>query len=125
MALLSLKNFRGPLTNPVHLVTIVLVTVLFGVFRWSGGGLSFSSGNRLAASGAGEETVAEDTGVERPAAGTTKPAKPPVARNQDLLGDMLKSDQKAVAAKPTQKPKDKSAGDAGLADIEKSLGLRE
>ena len=42
MSLISLRNAVAPLTNTTHLVTIVLFTVLFGVYRVSGGTIRVS-----------------------------------------------------------------------------------
>lgn len=38
MSLINLQNFVTPLTNKLHLGTILLVAVLFAVFRLAGGG---------------------------------------------------------------------------------------
>lgn len=43
MAAISFKTFTGPFTNKVHLVSLVLITALFGAYRWSGGGFSVQS----------------------------------------------------------------------------------
>lgn len=45
MSLLSVKNFVAPFTNSTHLVTIVLVTVLFALFRLQGGSVLISRDN--------------------------------------------------------------------------------
>lgn len=42
MSLISIRNAVAPLTNTTHLVTIVLFTVLFGVYRVSGGTIRVS-----------------------------------------------------------------------------------
>lgn len=47
MSLISIRNAVAPLTNTTHLVTIVLITVLFGVYRISGGTMRVSSGSDL------------------------------------------------------------------------------
>lgn len=45
MALISAKNLISPVVNKLHLITIVLVTILFAVFRLSGGKVSIGKGS--------------------------------------------------------------------------------
>ena len=39
MALISSKNLAAPLTNKIHITSIILVALLFAVFRLAGGGV--------------------------------------------------------------------------------------
>ena len=43
MSLISSRNFVSPLTNKVHVITIVMVVAAFGIFRASGGKVSANS----------------------------------------------------------------------------------
>ncbi|MGI6524045.1 MAG: hypothetical protein ACOX2O_01945 [Bdellovibrionota bacterium] len=47
MAFISTKNLLAPLTNKFHLVIIILVAVLFSVFRLSGGKVEVSSNTNV------------------------------------------------------------------------------
>lgn len=42
MAFISAKNFLAPLTSTFHLVTILLIALIFVILRWSGFGTSVS-----------------------------------------------------------------------------------
>jgi len=39
MSLISTKNFLAPFSNTVNLVTIIVIALLFGIYRLSGGGV--------------------------------------------------------------------------------------
>ena len=39
MSLISVRNFVAPLSNTTHIVTIILVTILFALFRLQGGSM--------------------------------------------------------------------------------------
>ncbi len=43
MALISSRNLAAPLTNKIHITTIILVALLFAVFRLAGGGVDVKS----------------------------------------------------------------------------------
>lgn len=43
MSLISPKNFITPFTNAVNLATIIVIALLFGIYRYSGGGVAMSS----------------------------------------------------------------------------------
>jgi hypothetical protein len=43
MALISSKNLVAPLTNKIHITTIILVAMVFTVFRFAGGGVDVRS----------------------------------------------------------------------------------
>ena len=45
MSLISTKNLVAPLTNMVHLITILLIAVAFAVLRLSGASISMASSN--------------------------------------------------------------------------------
>jgi hypothetical protein len=43
VALISSKNLAAPLTNKIHITSIILVALLFAVFRLAGGGVDVKS----------------------------------------------------------------------------------
>ena len=45
MSLVSARNLVAPLTNMVHLITILLVAIAFAVLRFSGASLSLGGGS--------------------------------------------------------------------------------
>lgn len=141
MSLLSIKNFISPFTNTVHAVTIILVTVLFALFRLQGGGMSanFSKRSDTRYESKKEvyvprEPLQNDSGLDNLI------KREPVARPQenrlpdsgsiqisggeeDLLKQMIgKKPLDEGAPKPVKVAPKKGASD--FDDIEKSLGMR-
>jgi hypothetical protein len=149
---LNLKVLAAPLTNRVHLVTIVVSAVLFGVFRLAGGELGMKALSNGADRGASPTSTERTSTVRRPAALDQQEsqldsllAKSP--RLEYGKGDSAGSAERAPAAvrapsrlserspnldelvdvgsapPPRQAPsRPREAG--GLNDIEKQLGLR-
>jgi hypothetical protein len=149
MSMVSIKNFISPFTNTVHAVTIILVTVLFALFRLQGGGISTASGkgkpaydrkieiptNDLLESGNTENDAALNRLIKAPPANLPEikaPEKPignsgsiPITgEEEDLLKEMIgKKPLVDESAKPLKKDTKKDTA-PGLSDIEKSLGMR-
>jgi len=123
MSLISARNFVTPLSNKVHLVTIVLVAVVFAVLRMQGGGVHISTELQEPKLHKNFQKQSTPTKVQ-----TRKPATSVTARqpenlqdiNKDLLKDLMRDDS---STKPAEKALPKN-NDKGLEDIEKSLGLR-
>jgi hypothetical protein len=115
MSLIKPQNLAGPFTNRVHLFTILIVAVLFGVFRLAGGtvksvptGVSEVPANRVQAAPL-DDGMDPRREIQRLGRG-----------GQDELMDGLVENKKPAATPASSKP----AGPAGLDDIEKSLGIR-
>lgn len=111
--MLDRRVLTAPFTNKTNLITILIVTSLFAVFRLAGGGLFGSA----SPSGVGEEQEAQP-------ARTVPADKRNPSSNRDLLTGIL-GDNKAKdsTGKAVNKPKDKKTG-GGLDDIERALGMR-
>ena len=154
MSLISLRNAIAPLTNTTHLVTIVLFSVLFGVYRISGGTIRIGSSDisrhseevapRTKLSATGFPPANLD--IEKNDLGKNSIGKPPVnikipdsgsirldANGEtDLLKDMIGDEplpverqNNANSVKQQRKPIEKhSESNESLDDIEKTLGLR-
>lgn len=139
MSLISAKNFISPFTNTVHLVTIVLVTLLFALFRLQGGGVAISYKDRSNAPLI-ERRPADQIDsliIERsPAPARAIPApRNEAARNDtqgtieisreegDLLREMI-GKKPLVAAETENKQRTPPAKSSGALDeIAESLGL--
>lgn len=61
MALISAKNLVTPLTNKIHLTTIILIVVAFAFLRLSGGKLSLESSKK-----SGKEKTSSFAAPEKP-----------------------------------------------------------
>lgn len=132
MAMLSLKNLVAPVSNTVHLVSIVFVVLLFGFWRWSGGEISVSRSSRSAPAASERRAPAEDDFENRRNAAPARvPQRGVIAipdeAADDLLGSMLGSGSETRA--PARKNADTGANSkprssSALEDIERSLGLK-
>lgn len=100
MSLISTQNLVAPLTNKVHLTTIILVAVAFAVLRLSGGAISAVSANRAPVEA---NRDLQPTVVEAPAARTPARERPGV--------------------EPWERKKSQPENSKGLNDIEKMLGM--
>ena len=127
MSLLSIKNLTAPLTNKVHLTSIVLVAFLFAVFRLSGGSVSIDSTKARAVPIKAELAPKKTLGAEPlpEELGNFNPKKEIERLNKlddetDPLADALKHGDTAKEVNKTQGGKDST----GLDDIEKRLGLK-
>jgi hypothetical protein len=131
MAMISLKNLVAPVSNSIHLASIVFVVLVFGVWRWSGGEVNFVRNTR---------TLTTNNPVERPLPPINRENTEPVKRQQaptsgeviipeeaaeDLLGSILKNKKEPAANRNNQPARDKkSPSSNSLEDIERSLGIR-
>lgn len=107
MSLLSVHNFLVPLTNKVHLTTIVLVAILFGAYRLAGGGVRIENSRSVR----DETTLNPRAEVER-LGGLKRPSR---NGESDVLRDMIGSKREE------QKRPGRSSA---LDDVEKALGMR-
>ena len=143
MSLISAKNFVAPFTNRVHLITILLVSVLFATFRLSGGllesrGANDSSRLRRESPSApimldrtsSNDLLFDDEAV--PARGNPersageKPNAAPI--DGDVLKDLMASNaakrQEPGSLRAPDKEGSEKPSNSGLDDIERRLGMR-
>lgn len=135
MSLISVKNFVSPFTNTVHLVTIILVTILFAVFRLQGGGVkvSFSDSaepvieSRTVGGANSLDTLIESEPPAQPVAKRPARTIPDsgsiqiTSEEDDLIKQMIGRNP-APAREVTRKPAARDSDSLG--EIEKSLGMR-
>ena len=131
MSLISTKNFLEPLSNKVHLVTILIVAAVFLVLRMMGGGFSINTkfeAPKLHSSASKKvKSAHKSNGVFGQKQGTAAQTVIPI--DEKMEGDLLKhmmqkkttSEKKKTASKKTSAG---AADKAGLDDIEATLGLR-
>lgn len=142
MSLLSLNNFVTPLTNKIHIITIILVAILFALYRLAGGGWSViptkpripsynssASGNSADFDKmfANEDAMFEtpsvsssrkaDTNKDKNKVGKTTVTVPLNSEQENLVKKILGDDSKKSETRPQR-------DSSGLEDIEKKLGLR-
>lgn len=132
MALISIRNLVAPFENKTHLFTIVVIAIIFGVWRASGGSVT-SQPHSLSGNGTESRATTEESRFQplkslsnRTPGGSnsTLPAsKAPVSRttssnSRDELDSLLAPQKQRV--NPNSPQKHHSA----LDDIEKSLGMR-
>ena len=135
MAMISFKHLVAPVSNSVHLASIVFVVLVFGVWRWSGGEVNFVRGTRSISTlnsekesnvkpAAAREAI-RDTHAANPALPSSGVVQIPADAADDLLGSILNQNPPtnrapAVPKRGEGKPR---AGNS-LEDIERSLGIR-
>ena len=131
MSLISIKNFISPFTNTVHLVTIILITVLFALFRLQGGGVGVSS-PKYRETRTQSEAPSLDNLIQEDTVAAPVPARKVVESEtitisedeEDLIKQMIgKKPLEAEQAKPADNGR-KSGNGGGLDEIEKTLGMR-
>lgn len=123
MALLSIKNFSSPLTNPLNLITIVLVVVLFGAYRLSAGRISIDGGAAPAPQAAAQPAAPLQPAQAVPARPVRQQAPPPINRSNDILDGLLDNQPTAASARSGQNNPNRGSDKQSLDDIERSLGL--
>ena len=146
MGLINAKNFVAPFQSKVHLVTIVMVTAVFVVLRFNGGGVSFSDSinniepvklhksKKAAAAAASKRRLFEEEEAapderEREAYRRVQETTTVQLNSEesDLIDRIMNTEtsrervRKAESARNA--PQDPNEGKS-LRDIEKSLGLR-
>ena len=126
MSLISTRNLIAPLTNKLHMIAVLLLTVLFVALRLSGGAIKVDSTGAARA----QRSVAEDL-IELPPVRAERPAASPARQSGRSLEDfnsVVKSvrppweqPRKAAPPPPAEEPARKKGG---FDDIEKALGLK-
>lgn len=131
MGMVQIKNFVVPLTNKIHVGTILLVALIFAVYRLSGGGAEVVPGTPAASRSPALQPMHEpskaDALFEQESAqmfGSGASAAPSRgAQPQRARPNLLDEAFNARADKPrTAPPSANNRG--GLDDIEKQLGLK-
>lgn len=133
MAMISLKNLVAPVSNSVHLASIVFVVLVFGVWRWSGGEVNFV---RSTKSPSAQHSSTRDGSLPgREVSAKPEPQKPSPSRGSisvpaeaadDLLGSILSNggDRTNSGRKAPAPSREKSNPSNSLEDIERSLGIK-
>lgn len=141
MSLISAKNLFAPLTNKLHMLSILFVMIVFGVFRLATGGIEvvhrpttetpdsrIGSDRQLGHTGIGADPRGTNNNmnfdpreeIKRLAEQGRKSQIDPNAAKpnggKDLLDEM-------IPQKPQGQPSDNQKG-RGLQDIEQALGLK-
>lgn len=131
MALISIRNVVAPFENKTHLFTIVVIAVIFGVWRASGGSVTSqplpSSANGIQ-SRANEEVrfqpqkvfsnpPLENQSSSHPAS-KAQTSQTGASTSRDKLDSLLAPREQTTVPTATQKHH------SALDDIEKSLGMR-
>jgi len=132
MSLISTRNLVAPLTNKLHMIAIVLVTVGFVALRLSGGTVSMRSRSEArTAKSAPAPMENEDLlsgapqnadPLARDSARTQRNEKP-----RGGLADSIKAPWEENSQAAPSKPAAADTGSkkkGGLADIEKALGIK-
>jgi hypothetical protein len=104
-----------PLLKRTHLITIVLIALVFMVLRFSGGKLSFSSGST--------NNPEEDAAVEAKTQAEQKAEKEIRDEEASLIKEQLVKDVLTNIEVEKEKKKERVIGES-LADIERKVGLK-
>lgn len=130
MGVLNPKNLMSPLTNTVNLVAIILIVLLFAVYRLSSG--------RYSSEPIGQKKNAPFVSAQSPALGDgllnsvssapAVPQKPEVKPTVQTKAEPLDVTREIESLEAAQNPKpapSKGADEAAsLSEVEKALGLR-
>jgi hypothetical protein len=134
MAMISFKHLVAPVSNSVHLASIVFIVLVFGVWRWSGGEVNFVRGTRsISTLNSEKEAIPKPASIRENSRDPR--AAPPVNQNSgvvqipaeaadDLLGSILHDKQPTRSAAPAKRAEGKPRSANSLEDIERSLGIR-
>ena len=120
MALISIRNIVAPFENKTHLFTIVVIAIIFGVWRASGGSLTSQPTKdepRFQTEQGFSNRTLGDVSSAQPASKRLAP-KTPSSASRDKLDALLVPQQQLDNPTATQKQH------SALDDIEKSLGMR-
>ena len=128
MSLISPKNFIAPFTNVVNLATIIVVALLFLIYRLSGGGVAMSS--RKAPPQTNREATVKEAPVNKVASAEkrqeTQEAQAAPARSLHPSADNSAIDD-LLDRKPSNDYKKQNSpsnpGGSSLDDIAKQLGV--
>lgn len=151
MSLVSVHNFTAPLRHRIHLITIILVTVVFATLRLSGASFEVKNANdprrgfAESAPASGDAVGLRQPGqrIDNSAAeevlramraqrAVTKRAETPLTIDQNSRGDLIE-DVMRPAPPPVAQNKVETSdtsrdradqGSGSLSDIEKQLGLK-
>ena len=112
MALISTKNLVAPLTNKVHLTSLILLAVAFAALRFAGGSVAVQRN--------GDRPYVKPIESRRPVPAPSSAEQ--TRRGVNNLHNSVGPLGRAPADEESREEQKKQAG-GGLAEIEKSLGL--
>jgi len=108
MALISTKNLIAPLTNKVHLTSLILVAVAFAAVRFAGGSVSV------------QRTHANN----KPARLEENARRAPLPADPEQTRRAVNNLRNSIGAGPLEKPSAApSKKQGGLSEIETAVGL--
>jgi len=125
MALISIRNVVEPFQNKTHLFTIVVIAVIFGVWRASGG--SFSSRTVSSPTPISESSLlmqqrsAGSVGTQKVQQRPPQHHGAPKGSSSNTSHDL---DSLLGTQAPQKQPDQNQPHHSALDDIEKSLGMR-
>lgn len=121
MSLISLKNFTSPLTNIVNLAAIIVIALVFFIYRYSGGGVALIRKNQPAATLNRETSAQEDTPlIDRKATPVAAIPARPIEADSQLLDELL---EKRPGATTKKDETTRANSGSALDDIAKQLGV--
>ena len=122
MSLIAIRNLLLPFQSVGNLIAIILVVVLFCIFRLSLGGID-SGTSRPAANAAQVGAAGQAAPITQPraASGGVAPVRAPAALPLD---NPLKETLERQPAKNPNSQQENTNPQKGLGDIEAQLGLR-
>jgi hypothetical protein len=121
MAFVSIQNILAPLSNKTHLISIFMAALLFLVLRLNGGGFTFTNSQRNSSSIRQSTSEVRTTVVKTPTRRVNPKSTSSLLAGNTSTPKKVRKPKKAKAPKTPAKP---AAGNSGLDDIERSLGLR-
>ncbi len=128
MSLISGKNLISPFTNKIHLVTIIIVSLAFGLFRLSGGGVfqqkKASPFGTAPVVNTQTRSLLSTMNADETMAPPASQAAERTVQNQKSASADTRRDVGLDSLKDRNQAQKKSASPAGLDEIERSLGLR-
>ena len=116
MALISTKNLVAPLTNKVHLTSLVLIAVAFAAVRFAGGAVTIERAGMR-----GRAAASEEARKPVPAPSLDEDTRRGVGRLRNAIGGLGNPPPESEPAK--KEPTPPAQRKNGLAEIEKTLGL--
>lgn len=128
MSLLDPKHLLAPFRNKTHLFTLIGVVLVFGLFRYLGGGVTTEAPSSLSKvsslfekDSVDEETLDED--LENTDSEILIDSKSEVEIDEEVT-KAVKSSQKRNINPPSKKDTESEKETSELDEIEKAMGLR-
>lgn len=125
MAFISAKNFVAPLTSTFHVVTILLIALIFMILRWSGFGTSVYESPRVSGRPLATSPYSQQGGnlpTNLPASGSGRVPFPAVS-GQSTSGAAI-IDEVRRAGEPDPNAATEPTRPNSFDDIQRKLGLK-